>query len=842
MLPVSACAIRNQMKRNLLLVLIMGLCISMIAQRPSSSYGQGGRRPAAGPSVTGKITGILVDSVAGNFMAYATVSLLSGKEQKVVNGTLTDDNGRFKLQGVKNGTYILRISSLGFKTIEKNVKTTLQKPDLDLENIRMSPAALSLDAVEITSEGAVIENRVDKIVYNADRDLTSAGGDASDVLRKVPLLSVDLEGNVSLRGSQNIRILVNGKPSGMFATSVADALKMIPATEIKSVEVITTPSAKYDAEGSGGIINLITKKKQLEGINGNVNTTLGNLRTNGSFSLNAGIGRLSLNSNFSGFNSFPREARSGFFREDFLEGGEVRTLDQQGRGEGDFNGWRGSAGLYYDFNAFNSISSNFNLRGFSRGGDEIINSTFLDPVASLNQIYVQTRDDRSLRSGYDWTTDYTRTFKKKGQELSLGVQVNGDVSETEIDLVREGNDPSLFLDELTNNDGNNLEITTQIDYTHPFGKNIKLETGAKAIIRDIDSDYQYDLLDEIEQRYVRDEVRSNVFDYDQDVYAGYASVNANFGKKYSLIAGARYEHTSISGSFNQGIGEFSNEYDNILPSVILSRKLKGFANIKLSFNQRIQRPSLFFLNPFRNEADRRNVSVGNPELEPEITDQYELGYTTVIKKATISASVYYRNTRDIIESILSIDPEGATITTYQNVGENDSWGTSIFTSINVKDFWTLRGTINIFTYNATGVINGQNVSNQAVLWTGNASSSFKFKKGYSVEIFGFIRSPRQTLQGSQTSFSIFSIGAKKEIFDKKGSIGIQIVEPFAEFKRFDGDFSQEGVFNQTTVREFLFRSYGASFSYRFGKLKSKRRKRSKIRNNDAKQGEGNSNF
>ncbi|MEM9934570.1 MAG: TonB-dependent receptor [Bacteroidota bacterium] len=829
------------MRKNLLFVLMMSLSCMLMAQRPS--YGQGGGRPQAGPSVTGKITGILLDSVSREGMSYATVSLMGGKENKLLNGTLTDETGRFKLTGVKTGTYTLRITSLGYKPLEKKgITTTLKKPDYDLGKIQLSPTTVSLEAVEITGEAAIIENRVDKIVYNADRDITSAGGDASDVLRKVPLLSVDLEGNVSLRGSQNIRILVNGKPSGMFANSVAAALRTIPAQEIKSVEVITTPSAKYDGEGSAGIINLITKRKQLEGINGSVNGALGNLRNNGSFSFNAGIGRLSLNSNFSYFGSLPRESRNSFFREDFLGNGLVRTLDQTGEGESFFNGWRGSAGLYYDFNAYNSFSSNFNLRGFDRGSDEIVNATFIDPSpdATINDIYVRDLDNEFLQSGYDWTTDYTRTFKKKGQELSVGVQVNGDISTSEIDLLQQGSSPGLFIDELTSNEGNNLEITTQLDYTHPFTKSIKLETGAKAIIRDIDSDYRYEFLDQIEQRYVTDEIRSNIFDYDQDVFAGYASLSANFGKKYSLIAGARYEHTNIRGQFNQGADEFSNEYDNVLPSIILSRKLKGFSTLKLSFNQRIQRPSLFFLNPFRNESDPRNVSEGNPELAPEITDQYELGYTTIIKKVTLSTSIYYRNTRDIIENALRVNEDGSTITTYQNVGENDSWGTNIFVSLKLKDFWTLRGNFNLFTYDATGIINGQQLSNQAILWSGNLNSTFRFKHGFSVEVFGFLRSPRQSLQGSQTSFSIISFGAKKEIFDKKGSIGIQIIEPWAPFKRFDGEFSQEGVFNQTTVNEFLFRSIGVSFGYRFGKLTSRGpRKRSKIRNDDAKQGDSN---
>lgn len=264
--------------------------------------------------------------------------------------------------------------------------------------------------MEVTAESAVIENRIDKIVYHADKDVTTQGGDAADVLQRVPLLAVDMDGNVSLRGSSNIQILINGKPSTIFSGSIADALKTIPADQIKSVEVITSPTAKYDGEGSAGIINIITKKKTAEGFTGSINTSVGTRSNRGSLNLGYACGRFGLNFNGSGWYNWPRASFSDFFREDYI-GDETRILDQNGAGESQFYRPRASIGDFYDINAYNSINSTFNFRGFGRNSDQLTEAFFTDPVNNLNQEYIRQSDSRSFRNGFDWTTDYRRTFK-----------------------------------------------------------------------------------------------------------------------------------------------------------------------------------------------------------------------------------------------------------------------------------------------------------------------------------------------------------------------------------------------------------------------------------------------
>jgi len=825
------------MKKILTTFILISSISFLFAQFP------GGRGGA--PKITGKITGIVQDSSSNSSLEFATIVLTRAGRDKTVNGGVSDANGKFKLTEISLGKYELKVTFLGYETkIVKGIALTPEKPDVDLGTVKLVSKVLEMDAVDIVSEKSLIENKIDKIVYNAELDVTTAGGDATEVLRKVPLLNVDIQGNVSLRGSQNLQILINGKPSGMFSNNVADALKMIPADEIKSVEVITTPGAKYDAEGTGGIINIITKKKKVEGVSGNVSAAIGNRQNNGSLNLNINKGRLGFNMGGSVNHSWPIDGPSTYLREDFIDG-QTRTLSQNGNTESTRTGFGGRAGLFYDFNAYNSINSNFRIRGFTFDRDGFQDALFVDPIFNINQSYRQNQLTGSLFSGYDWNTDYTKKFKEnKDREFTIGFQMSGNDNDQDISLERLSDDIELFLKEKSINDGNNVEFTFQSDYVHPFKeKKGKLEVGVKSIIRDIDSKYDYDVFDVDQNAFFPDPSRNNLFDYKQNVYSAYSSLNLNFGKKTSLIAGARYERTDIEGSFQQNELPFANNYDNLLPSVILSYKVKGFNTLKVSFNQRIQRPSLFYINPFTNRSDTRNIVRGNPELDPELSDQYEVSYFSIMKGVTISAAVYYKETKDVIESILSVDNTGVSTTTYQNIGKSRSIGTNIFGSVTIKKIWTLRGGFNLRTYNASGIINGVRLENEAIQYFANLNSTLTLKKGFKVEMFGFWNSPRATLQGVNPSFSIYSFGVKKDILDKKASIGLNAVQPFKKYLSFRSELS-DPTFNQVSNYDYPLQSFGISFSYRFGKLdfSQQQGRRNKVRNDDQKQGEGNNNF
>ncbi|NJL76732.1 MAG: TonB-dependent receptor [Saprospiraceae bacterium] len=501
-------------------------------------------------------------------------------------------------------------------------------------------------------------------------------------------------------------------------------------------------------------------------------------------------------------------------------------------------GFNGSLNAFYDINAFNSITSTFRLNGRQFNRDGVNDIYFNNPLENLIQQYSSTYDAKNLNSGFDWVLDYKIKPDDTERELTFALQLTGNTDDRTNDLIQIdllGSAPEQELSQLRQNDGKNLETTFQADYVHPFNPNIKLETGLKGVLRRIESDYN--TFDRVLNSTVSDPLLSNIFQYQQDVYAGYASFNFKLGKKYGLIVGGRYEKTVISGEFDLENPSFENDYDNLLPSIIVSRNFKNFQTLKVSYSRRIQRPSLFYINPYSDLTDSRNQTFGNPLLEPEISDQFDLSYNTFIKGVGLNGSFYYKRTSDVIESYLApITEEGIAQTSYLNIGVNDSYGFNLFSTATIKRKFTVRGSINVFTYNASAFINEEQLSTTAVLWNGFGSAGYDFNGGYKVEAFGFFRSPQQTIQGFTPSFSIFGLGAKKDILKKKGSIGIRIIEPFAKFKSFGTEL--EGT-NFTLESEYkvLFRSFGGTIEYRFGSMNyQQRERRSKIRNSDLKEG------
>ncbi len=797
----------------------------------------GGRYGAPQSSITGKITGTILDANTGTAVEYATV-VLTDLESKQIDGGLTNAKGQFKLQEVKLGSYLLKISFVGYAELTTDTVTlTKSNPDFDLEEIQLEPAALALETVTVSAEKSLYENKIDKVVYNAEKDITNKIGDATDVLRKTPMLSVDLDGNVELRGSRNIQILLNGRPSGLFANSVKDALKSIPSDQIKSVEVITSPSAKYDGEGSAGIINIITKKKSIEGISGSVNTSISNRTNNTNVSLSAAKGRFGVSGGGYGWWTLPRDATTLFERTD--NSTDITSiLSTSGVAESESFGYNGNFGAFYDLNAYNTINSTIRFNGFQTNNIGLDQGFLAD---SIDHFYTKDFSSRNFRNGYDWSTDYIKKFENPDQELVLAYQINvsNSISDEQAESIDSlGNWSDFEFNNKNENLGKNTEQTFQLDYTHPFSKKFKLETGAKAIIRDIDSDYKYEQFNYNTGQFEVNALNTDLFFYNQDVYAAYISTNITLNDKYSALIGARYERTELDGSYNSEIDGFEDSYNNILPSISLSRSINQFTNIRLSYSERIQRPSLFYINPYATINDPTNVRLGNPGLSPELSRQIELAYSTFVKGTMLSLSAYYKNTQDIIESYLTVGENGNGITTYQNVGTNNSIGLSGFTSVTIKKVFTLRGGFNAYTYSVNATIDGQDFSNQAILWNGNMNASWKMGNGWNFQAFGFYNAPKYTFQGINPSFSLFSMGIQKDLFNEKGALGIRILEPFKADKEWKSELSGP-AFNQNGNFILPFRSFGVSFSLRFGKVKFDARKRkTKISNNDAMSGEG----
>ncbi|RKD12376.1 TonB-dependent receptor [Pelobium manganitolerans] len=801
---------------------------------------------AAQNTITGKITATVIDSASGKPVEYATVALAKSGQTKSSNGSLADGKGVFKIENVRPGRYRLSVSFIGYNTkVLDPVETTLSKPDLNLGEIRLSPSNKVLKEVTVTGQANIIENKIDKIVYNAEKDVAVAGGNSTDVLRKVPLLSVDYEGNLSLRGSSNVKVLINGKPSGTMAGNMADALKAIPADQIKSVEVITSPSAKYDAEGTSGIVNIITKKSNLEGISGSINAGVGTRQNSGNGNLNIKKGRLTLSGNAGGYYSWPQTSKLSFNK---TSNDQSVVLKQSGESTTERLSSNGSVGADYDINNYNSISTSLKLNWFQFSVDG--NNLNQNQFGNIYNEFNRKSDTKTRVIGYDWNNDYTHKFKKEGQEISFAFQF------TRSNLDNDYRSDFLFptgssiqdSSELGNSDAINKEKTFQIDYVHPF-KKVVWEIGAKTILRDISNDSEVEVFYPYNNSTVSNPDRNYLYNYNQNVYAAYSTFGFTLAKKYGVKAGARVESTVIDGNANNGSAKnnIDNSYHNITPSVVLSRSFKNFQTVKLSYNQRIQRPSLFYLNPFRDSSDPLNASEGNPKLSPEISDNFELNYSTFIKTTVINASVYYRRTSDIIESVVSNytldNGKTGSLTTYTNVGSNNSYGFNFFGSVNPIKPLTLRANLNVNSYDIqlnsqSAGASGANNDKTYLMYNAFASATYLLPQGFTVETFLITSSPRRSFQGKNPSFSMWNIGLKKELFDKKGSIGINVIDPFNDRKNFESEI-KSADFTQRSNFSIPFRSVGVNFSWRFGSLKVSNKPKRGVSNDDLKQGENN---
>jgi outer membrane receptor protein involved in Fe transport len=802
-----------------------------------------GPPPGAAPGITGHISGTVIDSLSKKVLDYATVSLFPSGSKTPLSGVITDAKGTFKFENIKPGNYKLTISYLGYptKTIDP-VVTTPSKPDNNVGTVVVSPGNKTLKEVSVVGQAALVENKIDKIVYNVEKDITASGGTATDVLGKVPMVSVDMNGNVSVRGDQNVKILINGKTTGASAANISDVLRSIPADQIRNIEVITSPSAKYDAEGSAGIINIITKQKNVSGFSGSINGGVGTRQNNGNMNLNYNQGRFHASANLGGFASWPQTSISDFEQQIHTDSINS-TTSTKGTSRVSRHAIFSSVSAGYDFNAYNSINTTFRLMHFQFTTDGSSNTIAAVP-------YSFTSVGKNAFSNFDWNMDYTHKFNEKGHELDFSTQWSRGSGVNDYTNIYTAAFNSLANDiNSTNN-----EYTFQLDYTLPVSKVLKVEAGAKSIIRRINSVSDYYDIDASSNR-TFDALLSNVYKYNQDVYAGYTVFTFTLPQKWSILAGIRDENTNIHGdpvNASQDLQPFSQNYNTFIPSLTLQKGLGGNNTLKLVYSKRISRPSLQFLNPFTNTSSPQNQTVGNPRLNAETSDTYELDYNAFFGSSSITIGGYYKHTHNLIEGIAApisvivnkngVDTtEGGTLTRYQNIGDNNSFGGTFFGSVTPFKILTITGNINMYTYkpDPSGTfITDKTQNGTYLMYNGFLRGSLTLPNNYLAEVFGFGGSSRRTIQGTNPAFAMYGIGVRKQLMQKKMSVGLNVTQPFANYKHFNSSISSPGL-TQTSTNAIPFRSFGITFSYSFGKMSFNPPKNKGINNDDLKQSDQN---
>lgn len=781
----------------------------------------------------GKISGNVIDATTKEPIDFATITIFKPGTKTVVNGISSDAKGNFTVTGLANGIYKVAIDFIGYKEkVFETVTINAASPAINLGTILLVSTVDQLQSVTVTAKTPIIENKIDKTVYNTVNDLTAQNGVALDVLKKVPMVSVDIDGNVELQGSGSVRFLINGKPSSIFGASLADALQSIPASQIKSVEVITSPGAKYDANGTGGIINIVLKDNKLQGINGSVNLSAGTRLENGSVNLNVKKGNFGVGVFFSGNKQLNTVTKSSLDRISYNNTRDtINSLLQDGSNPIKRGSYQTGINLNWSITPKDEITATVGYNHFNNNSNGSTSQQQQYLLASSGILLSDIRSTRNSVSNFsanstDISVGYKKSFKKEGHELdflynsSFG---NNTVNAAQNSVYLNGNYPPTGLQSF--NPGKENETELSLNYTLPVSKKLTIESGAKMIIDDLNNNVITDTLT-TNGLYVNNASQTYGFNYKRNVYSAYLSASFSLFEDFITgKAGIRYERTGKVANFS---GAEIAGYNTFAPSFTLQHKLGDSQSIKLSYTYRIERPDYGDLNPFYNISDPHNISTGNPLLKPEIGNNFELGYSKNFKNgANIYFAGYFRRNTDDMQQfttyydVLNIngtDYSAVSLTQRFNLGTQTSIGASLFASVPITEKFNLR--TNIQAGNRNNVSPGL-ASVSAFAYRANLNASYQFGNNLLAEVFGNYNSSQKNLRSTRPSVFNYSLAVRKQFLNKNASIGITAANPFNRYLT-QKQTSFGPNFNQTNLRLVPVQSFGLTLSYKFGKLQFKK--------------------
>ncbi len=739
------------------------------------------------------------------------------------------------------GTYTLKAESIGYQPHSfAKIKITQKNESLTLPAIALFARATTLQGVVVTSQQRIIDNRIDKLVFNAERDITSQTGMATDVLRKVPQVSVSVDGNVELAGSASIRFLINGKPSSAFGSNITDVLQSIPANQIKSIEVITNPGAKYDAEGLGGIINIILKKSNAQGINGTMSLTGGTRTENGSFNFNARKGKLALNAFVSGNTRLRANTPSISDRITTDTGINTKTfLHQEGVSEITRGGFQSGLGFDWTMNPKNSLTGNISFDRFNYAGNgytnqvqEIREDGGAGSIISTMSL-INNNDNSFHFHNTDANLNYKRTFDKDDQELNVELSTslgNSRRVASNLQYLQPDNNINFGINSL--NPGSENEHELRIDYTQPLKKDVIFGIGSKISFMDIASTSGVLAFDKSSTTFINDPYQTNNLTYHQKVYALYSELTLPVGKLFDAKVGGRYERTEIDAFYSNAQAQRNVPgYNSFVPSIYFSRKLgENGGSLRLSYSKRIGRPDYGDLNPFVNTSDPKNISTGNPNLTTEGSKRYELSYNKDLgKTGSFMVNLFYRLNLNDIQPFVTYYPEyvvgdsvytQVAVSTRENIGTEKNVGVNFFVSLRVVDKLDLRSNAFFFHRDIINAIDkGYNTS--SFNYRLNLNGSYQFSKTFAAEVFGNFRSARNEAQGKYPSFTTYSFAIRKQFWNKNGSLALTATNPFKDAVTQKTQLYGPN-FLVNSVREIPFRSIGLNFTWKFGHLDFKK--------------------
>jgi outer membrane receptor protein involved in Fe transport len=787
---------------------------------------------ASAQLATKDIKGTVADSVTHKPLEFITVALKKGNV--VIKSALTDATGNFSFKTAP-APYTITIIALGYVPKTKSFDMDKNSETIDLGAILIAAQSNKLDEVSITADRPLIKQEVDRISYDIQADPESKVLTALDMMRKVPLLSLDADDNIKLKGSGNYKILINGKPSGMMVRNPKDVLRSMPASSIQKIEVITTPPAKYDSEGLSGIINIVTTKKIDNGYNGSLN-----LREQVPFGPGIG-GNITAKFNKFGFNAY---VGSGIYDAPETEilssrvttGDFPSSLSNNGTRDNKNSNSYGGAELSYEIDSLNLLTAEFSpYGGYFKG----INTQFFKlSDGTTNTTYDLLTNNKYNWSGFESTINYQRGFKSnRDRLLTFSYKLSNNSNPQNNDLVftnrQNYNDPNYRQ----YNDSRSKEQTIQVDYIHPI-KKLTIEGGIKGILRDNKSNFETRTFNEGDGTYVPDPTRTNTFNNNQDILGAYNSYTYNL-KNWGFKGGVRLEGTFVSADFISTSSTVKTDYFNVIPTISINHKFKNTSTINLGFTQRIERPGIYNLNPFVDRVSPNFESTGNPDLEAVLSNNFDLSYNT-FKKGNINIGLSYSFANNTIQNV-SIYDETTKITrsTYFNIGKNKAVSTNLNVTYPVTTKWNVSLNGNFGYTWIEGSIDGKLAKNDGVLGYFSVSTGYKFEHNWRLNCNFNYSAPEVLLQGRSSPYTYIGFSGSKDIIKDKLSISAGLNNPFSKYRYYRVDI--EGVnFVQSYRGQNYNRTFSASLNWKFGRLKDAVAKSRRSIKNDDQKGSGKS--
>jgi iron complex outermembrane receptor protein len=764
------------------------------------------------------ITGNLVEASSGEPMGFATAILYQRGDSTMVSNATTEQDGSFSL-AAPGGTYYLVFQFLGYEN--KTISDLEVTGPLDLGTVEMGQSGVSLEVVQVEAERSQMVMKLDKRVFNVAKDLTTAGNTAADILNNVPSVNVDPEGNVSLRGSQGVRILVDGKPSAMLNSGDLDALRRMQGDIIESVEVITNPSARYEAEGEAGIINIILKKNKKKGINGSFGANAGYPENFGaSYSLNYRRNAFNLFSNFG--ISYRRAPGGGTNEQRFLDDSGNLTNFYQAITDQDRGGLGGNLQLGTDW----FIDDNTQLTGYllyrRSEDDNLADVIYRDFDENRDLISETVRDTReaSGNQNLESSLNFKRTYDREDQVWTADVQyiLDDDLELSDIIQTTTGADGALF--QTSSNTEYETNLLLQTDYVHPINDSIKIEGGLRATLRTIRNAFQVREGEDLSNLRVV-EAFDDELEYTENISAAYFIASGEFGP-LGVQLGLRGELSDVTAILLKSDSRNEQDYFNLFPSAALTYQFSESTQWQLSYSRRLSRPFFRLLLPFSNFNNPRNNTIGNPNLFPEYTDSYETGFLRYLPKGSLLASVYFRRTTGVIERLILPADDGTTIRFPVNLGIRNAYGVELNLTHDFAEWWKTSSDFNFFRAAVSGNFREVDYSADITSWSGRVNNRFDLFDRLQLQLTFEYNAPRNTPQGRDLGIYAVDLGASMDILAGKGTLTLSGRDIF-------NTRIQQRIINlpeYTSRSDFQWRraqSIVLSFSYRLNQEKRTRR-------------------